>query len=200
MAKPVVVLFEGRESSFSFSRIDRARLYGRRERHHLDPTGARCRRAALTEDGAFILLPGMTAQGYFDPAGAWVPNGTLVGIAPDGTEAAPVDSTLGAPQELTPVTAQEALDLEVSSVYVLEAEEIDGDLAQRLAAGELFSLPFAFRAGFNLDTALLVGNDLGLFLLTGRPRVPEWASLDTLPPPLEDDDDDLDADLDFEMF
>ena len=201
MAKLVVVRLNSVESSFALTRLDRARLYGRRERLHLDPTGARCRRAALTEDGAFILLPGMTAQAYFDPDGAWIPNGTLVGIGPDGKEAPLVESTLGTAQELKIATAQEVLDLAVSSVYVLEPEEIHGDLAQQLADGECFQFPFAFRDGYNLDIGILVGNAHGLFLLTGRPRVAEWASLHTLPPPiLDDDDDELGQDLDFEMF
>jgi hypothetical protein len=51
MAKPIVVVWQGKESAFSLDRLSRAKLYGSRQRVQLDPTGARCRRAALTDRG-----------------------------------------------------------------------------------------------------------------------------------------------------
>lgn len=202
MAKPIVVSFEGQESSFNISRLDRSKLYGQRRRIHLDPTGEQCQRAALTDDGSLLLVQGMTAQGYFDPEGHWVPNNTLVGMDPEGGTAEKIESTLGVAQDLEgPVPAQDLLDTQVLSVYTLEPEEIGDDLAERLAAGEIFRFPFAYRAGYNLDTGFLVGNDQGLFALIGRPRPSDWCALEQIVQPLlDDDEDDLDDDLDFEMF
>jgi hypothetical protein len=202
MAKPIVVVWQGKESAFSLDRLSRAKLYGSRQRVQLDPTGARCRRAALTDDGSLLLLQGMTAQGYFDPQGAWVPNNTLVGLTPEGEPAEAVTSTLGVPQPLEgPVDATEVLDLEILSVYALEAEEIDEDLATRLAAGDLFRFRFAYRTGFNAEVGILVGNDLGAFALVGRPQPTDWNELAQVVQPLLDDEEDgLDDDLDFEMF
>ena len=202
MAKPIVVTWQGEESSFAMNRMSRAKLYGSRQRVPLDPTGARCRRAALTDDGSLLLLQGMTAQGYFDPSGAWVPNNTLVGLTPEGDLAERVTSTLGHPEPLDgPIDAMEVLDLEVTSVYALEPEEISDLLAERLAAGDLFKFRFAYRTGYNADVGVLVGNEEGAFALIGRPQPTDWNDLEQIVQPLMDDDeDDLDDDLDFEMF
>ncbi len=202
MAKPIVVSFGGAESAFTISRIDRSKLYGRRQRIPLDPTGARCKRAALTDDGSQLVMSGMVAQGYFDPNGSWVPNNQLVGLDADGEPVERIPSTLGVPQLLEgPIPPEEALDLQVSSVYVLEPEEIDPDLAEKLANGQIFKFGFSYRGGYNVETGILVGNGEGLFALIGRPKVLEWSELEQVVQPLlEEDDDDFDDDLDFEMF
>ncbi len=202
MARPIVVTFDGEESAFSFQRLTRSKLYGSRQRVPLDPTGARCRRAALTDDGSLLLLQGMTAQGYFDEGGTWVPNNTMVGLTPDGDEVEKVDSTLGVAQELEgPIDPKDVLDLAVLSVYALEPEEVSETLTQRLSDGDLFRFRFAYRSGYNVETGVLLGNDEGLFVLVGRPQVTEWHELEQIVQPLlDDEDDDLDDDLDFEMF
>ena len=202
MAKPIVVTHGGSESSFAIAKLDRSKLYGRRLRYPLDPAGERCQRAALTDDGSLLVLGGMVAQGYFDPAGAWVPNNVLVGLDADGQPVEKVGSTLGVPQPLEgPIDATELLDLQVLSVYLLEPEEIDGDLAHRLANGQIFKFGFSYRGGYNIETGVLVGNDEGLFALIGRPKVLKWSELEQVVQPLlDDEDDDFDDDLDFEMF
>ncbi len=202
MAKPIVLTWQGEESSFALTRMARDKLYGSRQRVHLDPNGARCRRAALTDDGSLLLLQGMTAQGYFDPQGAWVPNNTLTGLNPKGDEVDKVASTLGVPQQLEgPLDATEVLDLSITSVYSLEAEEVGEALSVRLAAGDIFRFRFAYRTGYNLEVGILLGNEGGAYALIGRPQPTEWNELEQIVQPLlEDDEDDLEDDLDFEMF
>lgn len=202
MAKPIVVSYGGTESSFAISRINRSKLYGRRQRFPLDPTGERCQRASLTDDGSLLVVSGMVAQGYFDSNGAWVPNNQLVGLDPDGEVVERIPSTLGVAQPLEgPVPPTEVLDLQILSVYLLEPEEIDMDLAHKLANGEIFKFGFSYRGGYNQETGVLVGNDEGLFALIGRPKVLEWSELEQVVQPLlEEEDDDFDDDLDFEMF
>ena len=203
MAKPIVVSFGGTESTFGISRIDRSKLYGRRQRFPLDPTGERCQRAALTDDGSLLVLTGMTAQGYFDPDGSWVPNNQLIGLSPEGEPVERVPSTLGVPQPLEgPIPPTELLDLQVLSVYLLDPEDVDMDLAHKLANGQIFKFGFSYRGGYNAETGVLVGNDEGLFALIGRPKVLEWSELEQVVQPLldDEDDDDFDDDLDFEMF
>jgi len=202
VAKPIVVSWQGEVSSFALTRISRSRLYGSRQRVHLDPTGARCQRAALTDDGSLLLEQGMTAQGYFDPSGEWVPNNTLTGMSPEGELVDKVDSTLGVSQELEgPLDPQDVLDLGVSSVYSLEPEEISESLGARLSEGDIFRFRFAYRAGFNTEMGILLGNEQGAFALVGRPQPTDWNELAQIVQPLDDDeDDDLDDDLDFEMF
>ena len=85
MAKPIIVSFGGVQSNFDHEKLDRAKLYGRRQRQVLDPEGQRCEKAELTRDGTLLVRSGMTAQGYFDEAGTWIPNGKLVGLDADGS-------------------------------------------------------------------------------------------------------------------
>ena len=84
MAKPIVVNLGGNESRFSFSKLSRSKLYGKKRRVVLDPDGNPCAKAALTEDGSMLLKSGMTGQGYFDGGGRLHERGSLVGIDADG--------------------------------------------------------------------------------------------------------------------
>ena len=69
MARNIVVLLDGEESSFDFKAIDRAAINGKRRRVALDRDGEACNRASLTEDGSVLIKSGMTGQAYFDEAG-----------------------------------------------------------------------------------------------------------------------------------
>ncbi|HRI10241.1 MAG TPA: hypothetical protein PKW35_20615 [Nannocystaceae bacterium] len=200
MAKPIVVHFHGVESSFKLEKLDRAKLYGKRQRQVLDPAGQRCERAELTRDGALLIRSGMTAQGYFDAAGVWVPNRELVGLDTEGKPLAQQPATLGVVQPLTgPVPPEEALDLAVRSVYVLTPEGLDPKLAERLLAGEIFRFPFNYRADYHAETAFLVGNKAGFFALVGTPTEAPWSELEVVAQESFEEGGD-DDDLDFEMF
>ena len=48
MAKPIVVQWKGVQSSFKLEKLDRQKLYGKRQRQVLDPTGERCEKAELS--------------------------------------------------------------------------------------------------------------------------------------------------------
>ncbi|HEY8432958.1 MAG TPA: hypothetical protein VIL20_31515, partial [Sandaracinaceae bacterium] len=64
--REIVVKYGDEESSFKFARVDRAKLYGRKERVVLDENGERCVPAYLTADGAALVPPGGTAHVYVD--------------------------------------------------------------------------------------------------------------------------------------
>jgi hypothetical protein len=199
MAKPIIVKTGGVESSFTISKLDRAKLYGKRQRQTLDPDGFRCERAELTRDGSMLVRSGMTAQAYFDDAQRWVPSKELVGLDRDDNAVALVPSTLGKCQALTgPVDPSEIFDLCLRSVYVLSPEGLDPALERQLKAGEVFRFSFNYRADYNAETAFLVGNQNGYFALIGVPGITEWCELETVAVDTYDDDDD--DDLDFEMF
>ncbi|TNE87131.1 MAG: hypothetical protein EP330_19375 [Deltaproteobacteria bacterium] len=200
MAKPITVTYQGAESSFDHKKLDRSKLYGKRQRMVLDPNGERCERARLTDDGAILVRSGMAAQAYFDPDGNWVPNSELVGLSAAGEPVDSVGSTLGQAQEAREVSPEEALDLNVRAVYVLTPEAIDAALSAALDEGKLFACDYSYRGGYNLETALIVRNDEGTFALIGSPAESEWLELKQLPVETYDDDEDDDDDLDFEMF
>ena len=201
MAREIVVTLGDEVSSFAFAKVDRSKLYGRRRRVPLDPEGERCERAGVTEDGALLIRPGMTSQGYFDEDNYWYPNGDLVSLDEQGEPVARVPSTLGVAQALTEVPAQQLLDVRVQSVYMLDPSEVDDALDAALKSGTVFSFDFAYRAGYKRDMGFLLANKAGVFALVGQQVEPLWCELDALPvEDFSDDGDDFDDDLDFEMF
>ena len=199
MARPLVMTLDGVESRFDFSKLERKKLYGSRRRIAMDKNDGACKRASLTEDGLFLLQSGMTGQGYFTDEDRWVPNSELVGLV-DGEPVEKVASTLGAPQELTKTTPEDLLDLRLTSVYMLTEQSVDEALMSALNAGQVFTLPFNYRADFRAETAFLVGNQGGVFVLVGTPARGEWLEPAAPPPIIDDTDDGDDDELDFEMF
>lgn len=201
MARTIVVQQEGTESTFDFKKLQRKQLYGERRRLVLDPEGNTCERADLTDDGAILVRRGMTAQGYFDAeSGAMVESKQMVGLDTEGQPVERQPSTLGVAQDLEgPCDPTELLDLQLKSVYLLDPSEVDEALLAKLQSGDVYKFPFVYRSGYNTDTAFLLSNEEGTFLIVGNPTHPEWCALESLP---EDDfeDDGDDDDLDFDFF
>lgn len=200
MAKAIVVERDGETSTFAFSKIDRSKLYGRRRRVALDPSGQPCTRAALNEDGSLILRQGMTAQGYFDDTQRWVPQAELVGLDPAGEALAVHPSTLGEEVPLgDPIDVREFLEVRVQSVYALDPEGCAPGLRADLESGKIFRFPFNYRPGWDSGFGYLVANMEGLlFAVVGARVEPEWCSPNVLPELGEDED--FSDELDFEMF
>jgi hypothetical protein len=147
MAKPIVLAFEGAESTFDHAKLDRARLYGARKRIPLDQEAQPCVKAALTTDGLYLLQSGMTAQGYFDEEGRWLQRGQLVGLGPDGNALELKPSTLGVAKEAVVADPSELLRHTIDAVYVLDPSAVDGTLAGWLdAAFDGVQSPLAARA------------------------------------------------------
>jgi len=200
MAKPIVLKFGGAESSFDFAKLDRKKLYTTRRRQALDADGKPCRRASLTRDGRYLLQAGMTAQGYFDAAGAWVPNKALKAVDAEGNSVHKHPSTLGVAQEAALATARDLLDLKVVATYMLDPLEVDAGLQEVLDNGGIVRLPMVYRAGYDPATAYLLDTDNGLFLLTGNATPPEWVEPAATLAVIDEEEDDDDDDLDFDMF
>ena len=199
MAKPIVILYKGKESSFDHGKLDRAKLYGKKKRIALDSNDELCTKASLVEDGSTLIRSGMTAQGYFKNDGAWVPNKELVGLDETGKPLELLDSTLGAAQTVdAPTSARDLLDLEVASVYLLEPKEIDPGLEKELGNGELIKIPFNYRSDYRLETGFLLKNKEGYFCIVGVPTHPEWSELQKVAVGVFEEEDS--GDLDFDMF
>ena len=201
MAKPILLRHEGQLTSLEPTRLERRKLYGYRKRTALDPSGQPCTRASLTEDGALLIRAGMTAQGYFDEGGEWVPTKDLVGLDESGAALPLVPASLGEERPLEgPIAATELLDQAISAGYALTPVELDPALAESLRAGAIYRFAFNPRADFREDFAYLVSNpDGALFALSGQAVAPSWLTLAQVSPAIADDEAD-DDDLDFEMF
>ncbi|MCR9161622.1 MAG: hypothetical protein NXI35_13115 [bacterium] len=198
MARTIVVSLDGNESTFAFSRLDRKKLYPTKKRIPLDADGEPCQRASLTEDGSMLVTSGMTGQAYFDAGGRWVQSSELVGLDSEGNPVDKQPSTLGVAQALTEVEPDALLDAATTSVYALDPDELDGELQRRLDEGAIFRFAFNVRADYHLETAYLLANDSGTFVLLGDTYDVPWCTIDA--PVVTDDDDDDDDELDFEMF
>ncbi len=200
MARQINVIKDGNESIFDFKKIDRAKLYGKRRRIVLDENGENCVKAELSEDGSTIIKSGMTMQAYFDPDGEWVENSRLVGLDLEGKPVEKVPSTLGEGQELEEVDPGALSQNHMIAVYHLSAVEVDDSLKSALDSGTIFRFPFNYRADYSAETAFLLGNKEGIFVLVTKAATPQWCQLKTAAVESFDDDSDIDDDLDFEMF
>lgn len=200
MARSIIVSYQGKPSTFGFSRVSRSQLYASRKRVPLDADGRPCQRAELSDDGSMLIVSGMTGQGYFDENDHWVPSDQMVGLDASGNKAPLHPSTLDAAQELTEVEPEALLDCSSDGVYLLDDAQIDADLNKELQAGKLFRFPFAARSGYRTDSAFLLANDHGTFAIVGSELQIPWCELEKPAIELDEADDEDDDDLDFEMF
>jgi hypothetical protein len=202
MAKPIVVNLRGVETTFSFVKLERSKLYGRKRRFLLGPDNEPCQRAQLIEDGSLLLRSGMTAQGYFDNDGNAVNKSEFIGLSADGSLIELQPSTLGLAQDLVgPVTPEEVLDLKLTTVYQLTPENITDPLETSLANDDIYRFPLNYSADFRVETAYILKNNEGYFVIVGVPTAPEWSEPHTVPSEIfESSDSDDNDDLDFEMF
>ncbi|MBN2498816.1 MAG: hypothetical protein JXR96_29765 [Deltaproteobacteria bacterium] len=200
MARPIVIAYDGQQAQFDHRKIDRSKLYGQRKRIPLDPEGAPCQRAELTGDGAVLIRPGMTAQGYFDEQNRWIASRVLVGLDAEGKVLPRVESTLGAAQQARAAKPEELLDFRPSSVYQLEPVELPDAIAKALESGTVLAFDFNYRGDFHAERAFLLGNEEGLFALVGNPVEPAWLGLEQAIDGSLAEGEPEDGELDFEMF
>ena len=199
MARSIIIEWDGKESSFSFSKLDRKKLYGSKRRVPVDREENKCDLASIDMSTGILLRSGMTAQGYFSPSREWIPNAELVGISEQGNEMELVPSTLGVSQKAQQAEPGGLLDLRIDSVYALEPEEVDKGLAGQLEKGLILSIPFNYRADYQAEHGYLLKNNEGLFLLVGQPVTTDWVTYESRPV-AADQEVETNDDLDFEMF
>jgi hypothetical protein len=199
MAKAVTVRLGDESSSFAFAKLDREKLYGRKERQVIDPDGGRCTPAWLSSDGVALVPPGGVAMLFVDDAFLTIERSSLKAVDATDTELPVKPSTLGVEQVLEAVDAATVLDHCIATVYVLAPETLGPTLAAELAAGKIFRAPFNYRDDTMLETMFLVRNEAGIFALVGRPHGYAMVAKDAAPATAEEEHDDLGDDLDFSM-
>jgi hypothetical protein len=201
MAKAIAVRLGGESSSFSFSRLDREKLYGRKERQVIDGDGHRCSSAWLSSDGAALVPSGGLTMLYVDDAFLTLERSSLKAVDQAGVDLPLQPCTLGVEQELVPVEARQVLDHAIHAVYQLQPETLGPDLDAHLKAGKIFRAPFNYRDDYALETMFVLGNEAGLFALVGTPHGFGLIHRDVAPVvPAADEQDDLSDDLDFNML
>ncbi len=202
MAKrEIVVRLGDEETSFKFARIDRAKLYGKKERVILDENGARCVAAFLTADGAALVPPGGTAHLYVDERFDTVDRKALRAVDEEGAPLEASPSTLGVAQALVAAAPERLLDHVIASVYELSTEALGEGLRKTLAGGAILVCPYRYRDGYESDALFLLENEEGVFGLVGRPSGFDFLAREA--PVVEhadDADEEDDDDLDFSMM
>lgn len=201
--REIVVSYAGEESAFKFARVDRAKLYGRKERVILDENGERCVAAYLTADGAALVPPGGTAHVYVDETFDTIERSELKAVDDDGKPLEVIASTLGVPQPLEPTRAERLLDHVAQSVYQLDTEALGPELQKALADGELFETQYNYRDGYEADRLFLLQNEEGTFALVAKATGFEFISREAPPQeelPADEEADELEDDLDFSMM
>lgn len=200
MAKTINISYAGETAAFSYKPIDRGVLYGKRRRVPFDVDGNECAKASLLEDGSLLIKSGMTAQGYFDSTGNWVPQAELETINSDGTKPEMFAATVGETVEAKLIDPVDALKIKFDTTYSLEPETLPDQIKQALDEGSIFSFPFNPRTDHHLETGILVGNENGYFALIGDPIDYELIGLESVVSVTDEATVDSTDDLDFEMF
>lgn len=201
MAKTIVVQFKGEDSTFSFSKVEREKMYGKKERVVVDEKGQKCSSAWLTADGSALVLSGGTAHVYVDERWSAFETEERRAVDLEGKPLEVTPSTLGVVQELKPSTVERLLDHTTAVVYQLDPESFDDGLKDALAKGGIFEAPFQYRDGLTADVMFLVQNDEGAFALIGKPTGFQTIVRESLPEPeTAETEDELGDDLDFSMM
>lgn len=201
MAKNIVVRWGGEESTFPFTKVERDKLYGSKERVIVDEQGRTCSSAWLTADGSALVLSGGTAHVHVDDAWTAYEQEERRAVDLEGRALETKASTLGVAQDLVEASVDRFLDCTTNVVYQLDTETIGPALLAALSAGKIFEAPFLYRDGLTADAVFLVKNDEGVFALVGRATGFDFVRREALPEPeTAEREDELDADLDFSMM
>lgn len=201
MAKNIVVRWSGEESAFAFTKVERDKLYGKKDRVVVDEQGRTCSSAWLTADGSALVLSGGTAHVQVDESWRAYEQDERRAVDLEGRPLDTVPSTLGVAQELIEASEQRLLDCTTSVVYQLDPEVIAPGLDAALSQGRLFEAPFVYRDGLTVDALFLLKNEEGVFALVGRPTGFDFVRREALPEAeTAEREDELDADLDFSMM
>lgn len=197
MARSIVVKLGEEESAFGFTKVEREKLYGKRERVVVDESGHACDSAWLTPDGAVLVPTGGTAHLWMDERWDAREQSERMAVDAEGAPLAPRPSTLGVPKEAREVDARRVLEIVTGGVYQLSPETLGATLGEALKAGRMFEVEFAYRDGYEGDVAILLANDEGMFALVGKPSGFEMVSREVVVTEEAAGPDDLDGDMDF---
>lgn len=199
VARALVLRLGDEESRFGITKVDREKLYGKKERVIVDELNRPCQPAWLTADGSALVPTGGTAHVWMDERWNAFETEQRRAVDETGQPVAEIASTLDVPQVAVEVTAERMLEHVTQTVYELDPEALGPSLKAALEAGSIFECPFSYRGGHEAGRAFVLQNDAGLFALLGKPTGFQMLSREVLPEnPAEDDE--LEGDLDFSML
>ena len=199
MAREILLNLDKKKSSFEISKIDRKKLYGFKKRLFIDEKGKECSKANLEEETGIVFVNSDISSCYLDYKGNYLEKKDLEAINENGKKVEKQESTIGKEVNLESISIEDALNLKVNSVYILEPKDFDKNLQSKLDKGEIFSFPFNYYADFKLEDAIILKSEKEYFALIGRKTSCHWIgeNSDDLPEEVEEFEED---DLNFEMM
>lgn len=200
MARALVLSLGGEESRFQIVKVDREKLYGKKERVVVDEENRPCTPAWLTADGSALVPAGGTAHVWIDERWDATEMNARKAVDADGQPLVQHPSTLDVPQEARRVPADRVLDHLTHTVYELAPEALGAAARAALEEGAILEVPFAYRGGYEADRAFVLQNAEGIFALVGRPTGFQMLSHQVQPELESPEGDELEGDLDFSMM
>lgn len=199
MARGIVLRLGNEESTFGFVKVEREKLYGKKERIVVDELGRTCSPAWLTSDGTALVPLGGTAHVWIDEAWRAHDTSGRKAVDADGKPLVMILSTLGIAADASEVSPARVLEHVTHTVYELVPETVSDAVREALAKGSIFEIPFVYREGHEADRCFVLANGEGTFALIGKPS--GFAMLERAQPtPDAVEDDSLEGDLDFSML
>ena len=200
MAREIILGLDGEPSTFDFEKIDRDKLYGRKERIIVDEEGRQCSSAMLTSDGAALVPSGGAAYLYVDPKMDTYERSDLVSVGADGQRLPLCPSTLGTEQPLKPCDAKRVLDHVTLGIYQLKPNQLGAKLSAALDAGVIFETRFNYRDDYMDSPAFVLKNETGSFLVVCAPIDFTFVARDNATAAEPEGEETLGDELDFSMM
>jgi len=183
------------------SKVDRAKLYGRRVKAALDDDDTECKLISMSECGTVCIPKGGTGLGYLSPEGNWVNRGQLNTVNLEGSPAELMPSSFNVVNILEEATPDDLLKCAVDSFYRLTAEtRLIGAMS-----GKIFRFEYRYRDSYDTTSAFLQVTELNgikeLFMFVGSQHQFEPIGFEEVgiidDSDVENVDDDADDELEF---
>ncbi len=199
MAKNLVFKLGEEDFSSTIVKIDREKLYGRIVKKVIDDDGEECYAGHISADGLHIFGKTSFDSGYLNQDGLWLERKSLKILNQQDQVCPELPSSFDHPIELNNTLATEDyLMMNSKSVYHLLDAPVKLVSAVRDQDG-FFQFPFNYRPHHHPDTAVLISNDLGLFMVVCESGQQfEYIGQEHFLP-MDDDEDDSDE-FDFAMM
>ena len=205
MARILSISLDGFDYSVSLTKVEREKLYGAVKTEAVDENDKPCSLQLLAADGKTFIGVGGTANAVLSEDGDWVERTNLIAINANSEEIQPVASSFSGANVLEEATAEEYLSHLVKSVYLLEPliDSTSGDeMPTKYLTDRIYKFPFSYRGGLEYDTAFIVTNDDGTFMIVGTRADLEFVKLSQMAVlAAEIDEQELSEDeLDFDLL
>jgi hypothetical protein len=187
MAKNLTFVIDKTKFQAAITKVDRDKVYGFVEEAVTDKQGSVCMTANLLDDGKTLILSGATALKTVDEKMQEVDKSTLKTVYLDGSDAVLIPSSYDGEIKLESCSLDDLFDLQVDTMYQLtwEDETSKKELLSLLQDGSVFRFVFNYRADYEGADAVVVGNGVEVFVLTGRLQPFEYLENKAVLPPEE---------------